>query len=44
MSVAEYAMEFHILAAECGWDEVALQGVFLHGLSESIKDELGARD
>lgn len=44
LSVAEYAVEFRILAAESGWDEVALQGVFTHGLGDYIKDELAARD
>lgn len=31
-------------AAECGWDQAVLQGVFLKKLSEEIKDELAARD
>ena len=43
-SVAEYAVEFRILAAESGWEEVSLQGVFVLGLAENIKDELAARD
>ena len=43
-SVSQYALDFRILAAECGWDQAALQGVFLKGLSEEIKDELAARD
>ena len=42
--VAQYAVDFRILAAESGWDDEALQGVFLRGLAENIKDELAARD
>ena len=38
-SVSQYALDIRILAAECGWDQVALQAVFLKGLSEEIKDE-----
>lgn len=41
-SVAEYSIKFRILAAESGWDEVALQSVFTHGLSEIMKDELAS--
>lgn len=43
-SVANYAIEFRILVAESGWHEIALQGAFIPGLSEEIKDELAARD
>lgn len=43
-SVSTYSVDFRILATECGWDEKALQGVFLRGLSEEVKDELAARD
>ena len=43
-SVSQYALDFRILAAECGWDQAALQGVFLKGLSEEIQDELATRD
>ncbi len=43
-SVSQYALDFRILASECGWDRAALQGLFLKGLSEEIKDELAARD
>lgn len=39
-SVAEHSVDFRILAAESGWGETALRGVFLHGLSEAVKDEL----
>nr|CBN80957.1 Gag-protease [Dicentrarchus labrax] len=43
-SVAEYSVEFRVLAAESGWGEEALQTIFVHGLSEFMKDELAARD
>uniref|UniRef100_A0AAQ4RRK4 Retrotransposon gag domain-containing protein n=1 Tax=Gasterosteus aculeatus aculeatus TaxID=481459 RepID=A0AAQ4RRK4_GASAC len=39
-SVADYSIEFRILAAESGWDEEALQGVFYNGLNEGVKDSL----
>lgn len=42
--VSEYSIDFHILAAETGWDERALQGVFFRGLSEEVKDQLATRD
>uniref|UniRef100_A0A3P8RK92 CCHC-type domain-containing protein n=1 Tax=Amphiprion percula TaxID=161767 RepID=A0A3P8RK92_AMPPE len=43
-STAEYAVEFRTLAAESGWNDVALQGAFQRGLSEAVKDELATRD
>lgn len=43
-SVADYSVEFRILAAEAGWNDEALRGVFLHGLCEQLKDELAVRD
>ncbi|KAJ8271735.1 hypothetical protein COCON_G00105940 [Conger conger] len=42
--VSSYAVDFRILAAQSGWDEVALQGVFLSGLTDKLKDELAVRD
>ena len=42
--MAEYSIEFRILAVESGWGEIALQSIFSHGLSETIKDELAVRD
>lgn len=42
--VSTYSIDFRILAAESGWDEKALQGAFLRGLREELKDELAARD
>ncbi|KAK7916542.1 hypothetical protein WMY93_012303 [Mugilogobius chulae] len=43
-SVAQYAIDFRILANESGWDDTALQSVFLRGLTDNVKDELAARD
>uniref|UniRef100_A0A3Q1BU46 CCHC-type domain-containing protein n=1 Tax=Amphiprion ocellaris TaxID=80972 RepID=A0A3Q1BU46_AMPOC len=43
-STAEYAVEFRTLAAESGWNDVALQGAFQRGLSKAVKDELATRD
>ena len=43
-SVATHSIDFRILAIESGWDERALQGVFLRGLREELRDELAARD
>lgn len=43
-SVAEYSVEFRTLAAEAGWNDTALQGVFQTGLTDSVKDELAVRD
>jgi hypothetical protein len=44
LSVADYAVEFHTLAAESTWNPEALFNTFLHRLSEEVKDELAARD
>ncbi|KAI2655590.1 Transposon Tf2-6 polyprotein [Labeo rohita] len=43
-SVAEYSVEFRIIAAESGWNDVSLQELFLNGLSDRIKDELAVKD
>ena len=43
-SVAEYAVLFRTLAAECGWNEEALMAAFRQGLAGGIKDELAAKD
>lgn len=37
-SVADYAVEFRILAAESRWDDAALMCAFRRGLNDSIKD------
>jgi len=43
-SVANFSIEFRILAAKCGWDEPALMTLFARNLSEELKDELASRD
>ena len=43
-SVADYSVEFRILAAESGWNDEALRGIYMHGLNEQFKDELAVRD
>ena len=43
-SAAKHSIDFRILAIESGWDERALQGVFLRGLRDELRDELAARD
>lgn len=42
--MAEYVVEFWTLTADSKWNDKALQGIFLHGLSDQIKDGLAARD
>ena len=37
-SVADYAVEFRILAAESRWDDAALMCAFRRGLNDSVKD------
>lgn len=44
MSAAEYSVEFRTLAAEAGWDDIALMSVFASGLNEQLKDELAVKD
>lgn len=36
-------MEFQVLAAESGWNEEALHGVFVNRLSKCMKDELALK-
>lgn len=43
-SVADYSVEFWILAEEAGWEEKALRAAFLNGLTENLKGELAAKD
>jgi len=43
-SVADYANEFRILAARCGWNESALYSAFRRGLGETTKDALSGRE
>lgn len=42
--VSEYVLEFHILSAQIVWNEIVLQGTFLHSLSDHIKNQIAARD
>ena len=39
-SVAEYSVEFRILAGECTWDDDALMCTFRRGLNDSIKEQI----
>ncbi|KAJ0069562.1 hypothetical protein NL108_008511 [Boleophthalmus pectinirostris] len=43
-SVADYSIQFRILAEESGWNDAALKGVFWRGLTDTLKDQLAARD
>lgn len=43
-SVAEYSVDFRILAAKSGWNDEALQYVFLNGLRDQIQDKLVTKD
>lgn len=43
-SAAGYAIQFRTIAAESGWNKEALMTCFLHGLSETLQDELAPRD
>lgn len=43
-SVADYSIEFRVLAAGSGWNDSALWSVFFQGLSEQLKDELVVRN
>ncbi|KAI3356003.1 hypothetical protein L3Q82_017274, partial [Scortum barcoo] len=38
--VVDYAIEFRTLAADSGWDDVAIRDAFVTGLTEEIKDHL----
>jgi hypothetical protein len=42
--VADYVVDFHTLAAESAWNQEALFNMFLHGVSEKVKDELAAQE
>ena len=41
---SNYSIEFQTLATDSGWEGRALVDAFLHGLAESVKDELLTRD
>lgn len=40
LSAANYSVEFRTLAAELGWDDKALQSIFMRGLNEAVKDSI----
>lgn len=40
----DYAIEFHTLAAESGWNQPALVDAFYNGLTDSLKDHLTPLD
>ena len=43
-SVAEFVIDFRILAAETGWPPSALQGVLLNASNNQLKDQLASRE
>lgn len=43
-SIADFAVEFWVLAAYARWNDEALQTVIQKGISNQIKDELAAQD
>ena len=43
-SVADYMVDFRMLAVESAWNQEALFDMFLQGISEEVKDELAARE
>lgn len=43
-SVAEYSVEFWTLAAESGWNDPALSGVFLNGLESNLQEVLAHQE
>jgi len=43
-SVANYSVEFKTLAADAGWDDAVLRGLFLNGLSDLLQHELATRE
>ena len=42
--MADYAVDFRMLAVESALNQEALFDMFLHGVSEEVKDELAARE
>ena len=38
--MADYTLEFRTLAADSGWDDIALRSAYRRGLSEDLKDLL----
>ena len=42
--MADFSIEFRVLAVGLGWDDTALRSVFYKGLNKQLKDELALRD
>lgn len=42
-SLAKFSIEFRTLAADSGWNDEALQSVFLKGFIDRVRDELAIR-
>lgn len=42
--MADYSIGFWTLVADSKWNEEALQGAFLNGLNDAVKDEPAVRD
>lgn len=43
-SVADFSVDFWILAVETGWEEKALLGAFLNSLNEGLRRELATKE
>ena len=43
-TVADYALDFRTLPTESGWNSEAMFDMFLHRVSEKVKDELATRE
>ncbi len=43
-STHEYTLQFHTLAATCGWNEAALIGVYRQGLETNIRTQMAIFD
>lgn len=43
-SLADFSVDFWILAEETGWEENVLRGAFLNSLNENIKRELAIKE
>ncbi|KAI3377430.1 hypothetical protein L3Q82_008411 [Scortum barcoo] len=42
--VVDYAIQFHTLAADSGWDAPAIKDSFINGLNENVKDQLAPHE
>lgn len=43
-SAADYSIDFRMIAAGSGWNDISLKEAFYRGLNETIKDKLAARE